>query len=253
MAQMIEEWPTLSGQLSKQRLYEQLVAELERLIVTGKIKPGSKLPPERDLAEQFTTSRTVVREAMKVLNSKGLVSVLHGSGVVVNPQASWNLVDPLALKVEGSWMHLLELRQVLETATARLASQRWIGAELEAIQQAMERMEAEIDISDKRIESDMAFHSAIANASHNPLLLRVLDSVADLLIAQRKALMDVPGAAQRSIAPHRQIYAAIAARQPDEAALAMYDHLEEVKGNFRLLGWADQELSTEVIDGKLRG
>jgi DNA-binding FadR family transcriptional regulator len=245
---MVKDFQDLSGQLTKQRLYEQLVAEFENLIVTRKIAPGSKLPSERELAEQFATSRTVVREAVKVLKSKGLVAVRHGSGVIVNPQSCWKLIDPLALKVNGSWGHLLELRQILEVETAELASQRWVSTELDAIRQAMENMEAEIDVSSKRIEHDMAFHSAIAKASRNPLLLRVLESVADLMVAQRRALLDVHGAAQRSVKAHRRVYNAIATRKDEEAAQAMYDHLEEIKGDFGLLGWTDQGL-LPVISG----
>jgi GntR family transcriptional repressor for pyruvate dehydrogenase complex len=198
--------------LVRQRLYEQLVIKLENLIVTGGIQPGSKLPSERELAEHFATSRTVVREAMKVLKSKGLVAVHHGSGVIVRPSYSWNLIDPLVLKVNGSWGHLLEVRQILEVEIAALASQRWVEPELDAIRQAGLRMEVEIGEPSKRMEHDMAFHRAIAEASHNPLLPRVLESVAHLFIAQRRALLNVPGAPERSVVAHRQIYNAIAAR-----------------------------------------
>lgn len=237
----MQELQDVPRHLTRQRLYEQLVGELENLIVTNKLKPGSKLPGERELAEQFATSRTVVREAMKVLKSKGMVSVRHGSGVIVNPRSCWSLIDPLALKLDNAWVHLLEIRRILETEIAALASQRRGHAELGAIRQALE-MEVRDDTSSTRIVHDMAFHNAIAEASKNPLLPQLVDSVADLMLAQREALLDVLGARQRSLQAHRRIYDAIAVSNAEEAAQAMHDHLQEVARDFNRLGWTDVEL-----------
>jgi GntR family transcriptional repressor for pyruvate dehydrogenase complex len=100
-------------------------------------------------------------------------------------------------------------------------------------------MEVALDYSDIRIRQDLTCHAAVAQAAHNPLLLRVLESIADLFVAQRKALLDVPGAPERSVVAHRKIYEAIAARNAAEAARAIYDHLAYVKDEFSRRGWGD--------------
>ncbi|HJW91583.1 MAG TPA: FadR/GntR family transcriptional regulator [Anaerolineales bacterium] len=218
-----------------ERMYEQIVAQIEEQIVSGVLIVGDKLPPERELAEQFQVSRTAVREAVKALQERGLVEVHPGRGTFITNAISKATRESLGLMMRitsnsrQGFSELFELREKLEPEMAALAALRATDEEIAAMIKAVETMDASMKDMDAYIAADNLFHQAIARATQNSLFATVLDPIIDLLIEQRKsnflAGVQSPQRAQRY---HKDILDAILQRNPDGAKEAMKSHLEQV-------------------------
>jgi DNA-binding FadR family transcriptional regulator len=164
-----------------------VVDALGRQIVAGEIAPGGSLPIEAELAGSFGVSRTVVREAVRVLVAKGLVDSSPMRGTRVRPRSSWHLLDPDVL---GWWAgvggaaeilaDLAEIRRIVEPPAARLAAERigrGPGGGLDELEDAWKAMQASVDDLDGFIEADLRFHGAILRATRNVLLDQLLAAV----------------------------------------------------------------------------
>lgn len=164
-----------------------VVDALGRQIVAGEIEPGGSLPIEAELADTFGVSRTVVREAVRVLVAKGLVDSSPMRGTRVRPRTSWHLLDPDVL---GWWAgvggaseilgDLAEIRRIVEPQAARLAAERigrGPGGGLAQLEDAWQAMQASVDDLDRFIEADLRFHGAILRATDNVLLDQLLAAV----------------------------------------------------------------------------
>jgi len=224
--------------LQHRKLYEQVVDHLRREILGGSYTSGDQLPNERRLAERFGVSRTVIREAMKSLMQNGLVEVRRGQGTfVVDGTAnalkqSFRMLMGLGSRQRATEM--VEVREILEPSIAALAARRHNDADLEALRQAIEAMDASADDAHAFIAADDRFHIALAVATRNHFVPRLLDSVVDLLQELRGHIFQVPGGAQRGQAHHRRILEAVAAHDPNAARQAMLAHLLQVRDDSRL-------------------
>ena len=175
------------------RLSEQVLHEMQRLIAEEYSEPGSRLPKETELAERFQVSRIVIREAMKILEDRGMVEVRAGRGtltVAPNPgrvkeSLLWLFRDqPMPTMAEMELM--LELRQVLEETSASLAAVRATEDDLQEIESALHGMASEDGSLENVIEADLRFHRAVLKAAHNPYLEMVLDPVMSTFLQQIK-------------------------------------------------------------------
>ncbi len=214
------------------RLFEQIVEQIESRIVAGELKIGDQLPPEWELAKQFQVSRTAVREAVKILREKGLIEIKAGRGTFVTnttPQTMRQSLD-LLMKIGSAdgYANLNEVREMMEPEIAALAASRVTEENLTAMEDAFQAMDAAYEDGDAFIESDLDFHLALAEATQNPLIPALLDTIVDLLREQRKRAAMVPGGLQRSQQHHRKILQAVRARDPQAARQAMQGHLEQV-------------------------
>jgi GntR family transcriptional regulator, transcriptional repressor for pyruvate dehydrogenase complex len=214
------------------RLYEQIVEQVEESILKGRLKPGERLPAERDLAQEFGVSRTAVREAIKTLREKGLVEAYSGRGTFVTSGTSQAFRQSLDLMVrinphEGL-LHLAELRQVLEPEIAARAATRIDEQLLATMQEAVAQMDAYLQDPDGYVEADLDFHLALAEAVGNPLILSLLDSIVGLLRAQRMRIFKVEGGPERGQFHHKRILAAIESHDAEKAREAMRAHLTQV-------------------------
>ncbi len=215
------------------KVYEQIVEQIEQLILSGKLRSGDRLPTERELAEQFQASRTAVREAMKTLAQKGLVDMRPGRGTIVidgTSQAMRHSLD-LVMRVgqAGNAANLVELREIFEPEIAALAAARATEAHIRALEQAVQVMDASLDHADDYIAADNDFHRALANATQNPLLLMLVDSIVDLLSEQRKQIFSVPGGSARGQVHHKQLLDTMRRHDPQSAREAMREHLRQVR------------------------
>lgn len=218
-----------------ERIYEQIVAQIEAQIVSGALKLGDKLPPERELAEQFKVSRTAVREAVKSLQEKGLVEVLPGRGTfIINAiskatSESLELMMKISSSSQAGFTELFEFRNVLEPELAALAAMRRSDDDMAALRQAVESMDASMDDMEAYIVADNLFHQSIARATQNSLFAQLLDPVIDLLIEQRKAnFLAGVQSPQRAQHYHKKIFDSILHGNPDDARNAMKSHLAQV-------------------------
>jgi GntR family transcriptional repressor for pyruvate dehydrogenase complex len=214
------------------RLYEQIVAQIEQQILNGKLRHGDRLPNERDLAEQFHVSRTVVREAVKALREKGLVQGYQGRGTFVTDGTARAVRHSLGLMIkigagEGA-RDLAEAREILEPEIAALAAKRATKAQLETIRQAVATMDTTLNNADAFVEADLQFHLALAQATQNPLIPTLIDPIVDLLREQRKNTFRHGGAARGQM-HHKKILDALLRRDPEAARAAMRAHLKQVK------------------------
>jgi len=218
-----------------ERIYEQIIAQIEHQIISGALKPGDKLPPERELADQFRVSRTAVREAVKALQEKGLVEVSAGRGTFVTNDISKATSESLQLLMKMStnnqtgYSDLFELRNILEPELAALAAIRRSTEDIAEIKRAIEIMDAALNDMEVYIAADNLFHQAIANATQNKLFAPLLDPIIDLLIEQRKAnFLAGVQSPQRAQNYHKKILEAISNSNPDDARRTMKAHLEQV-------------------------
>jgi DNA-binding FadR family transcriptional regulator len=198
------------------RLSSQVLQELQRLIATEYAAPGSRLPKETELAERFQVSRIVIREAMKILEDRGMVEVRAGRGTLTVPPRPdrvkesllWLFRDQPIPTIE-EMESMLELRQVLEETSASLAAVRATGENLKEIEEALGGMAREGDLS-YTIEADLRFHRAVMRAAHNPYLEMVLDPVMSVFVQQIK----VSDSFSTRLEMHRHIFEEIRDRNP---------------------------------------
>ena len=217
--------------IQSERLYERIVDQIDRLIMAGNLKVGDQLPAERELADQFTVSRTAVREAIKALREKGLVEIRLGRGTFVTNGAAGAVRHSLGLllKDENGFTNLVEVREILEPEIAALAATRVANENIVAMTEAVEIMETALENVEVFVEADLDFHLALAEATQNPLIPLLVDSVVDLLREQRKRTGNVEGGLARGQYHHKRILEAIIQRDPLAARQAMQDHLLQVR------------------------
>jgi len=214
------------------KVYEEVAARIRRLISDGHLKPGDRLPPERDLASALGVSRTSVRDAIRSLQASGLLEPRQGDGTVIRELSAETLVGPIAsalLARRDLLADLLYVRKMIEPAIAREAARRATPEEIRQLDAILARQAARLDTGGLAIEEDSAFHDMIARASRNQVVLKVIDVLMDLLREGRERSLQVRGRPQRSLRGHRQILEAIRSRNPDAAARAMLNHLESIE------------------------
>jgi DNA-binding FadR family transcriptional regulator len=231
-------------------LTQQIAQELGQRIVRGEYGPGDALPGEADLSAGLEVSRTVVREALKVLGAKGLIRSRPRVGPVVQPRRSWERLDSdiLAWSLHGEQLkvfldQLTEVRRIVEPDAARLAATRATSAELEHISTAFSAMEAAIANPAAFLEHDLAFHGAIIEAAHNDLLVGLLVTLRNGLAASRVVStgalrQDTPATAQAratALALHRTVLDALRARDGQRAHDAMVHLLGAVHTAIELM------------------
>ena len=209
-------------------LHGQVVHTIGRRILSGAIRPGELLPADPALR----ASRTVLREAIKVLAAKGLVESRPKTGTRVRPPESWNLLDPdvLAWQQEGMpqpafLRKLTEVRFIIEPAAAERAALRARPAALAALDAAFQEMDAALARSPVDYESfdqaDIRFHRAILQACDNDVLEQMSAMVYSALLVSFHATSRLPGRARASLPRHRAILEAIRRHQPRRAGAAM--------------------------------
>lgn len=226
---------TLYKTIKTSRLYEQIVQQIEDSVLSGALKPGDQLPPERELAEQFGVSRTAVREAMKSLREKGLVAAHSGRGTFVTDGTSQAIRQSFDLMMKigqaDGLQHLAEVRAILEPEIAALAAVRIEEQHLATMREAVATMERALRDPEAYIEADLDFHLSLAEAASNPLILSLIDSIVGLLREQRLRIFNVEGGPERGQYHHKRILAAVEARDPGKARAAMHDHLEQIRAD----------------------
>lgn len=202
-------------------------------IVSGELEPGAPLPPEPRLCEVFGVSRTVIREAVKVLEQKGLIYVKQGQGTRVTMRDEWNLLDPMVLA--ASVRHdkdlrilddLVDVRRVLESEMARQAALKAAAGDRAEMKRLLDRLAAEVVTPERHMLTDLDFHDVIMRASGN----RLGRAVVRTIHAEARASDWYNGYPQRgdceaSDVGHRHIYDCIAAGDPEGAATAMSEHI----------------------------
>jgi GntR family transcriptional repressor for pyruvate dehydrogenase complex len=230
-------------QVRRESLSAQAAEQIQQFIVRGELRPGDRLPPERELSEQLGVSRTVVREATKLLQERGLVKVLTGSGSFVSK------VEPAAISQSISlfmWGHghafhdLLEIRKMFEVEIAGLAAERATADEAQELEAALAQMTAAQPAVaagaaadgaglEKFVLADLLFHHILARASKNSLLPLLLSPINDLLHEFSRQASSLPGAPANAIHFHHTLLQGIRSRDSERCRAVMRDHLNDAE------------------------
>ena len=215
------------------RLYESVIEQIMNLIKNNKLKPGDKLPPERKLAEKLSISRGSLREAFRVLESRGLIKSKPGGGRYIREirKNGYNNTENIILSLEkSSILELLEAREMFEVKIAKIAAQRATTEDIELIEKALNKMGEEEELKDdKKTESDTEFHLAIASASHNFVFINIIRLHLDLLKETREKTWKIPGRREEQQEEHQAIFKAIKEHNSKKATEAMLKHLRNIR------------------------
>ena len=214
------------------RLHEDIVRQFQSIIRQGELRHGDRLPSERNLAERFKVSRSSVREAIRSLELQGLVVSRRGSGTFIDTENLDSVVALVAATLntgEDALREIFEMRHLLEPPIAALAAQRATADEVERMEEILEEQRGQIDAGATGVDSDTAFHFALASATHNSALLKVASAVEDILQRSRQKSMQEPGRPQRSLASHRHILDTVRDGNERGAQEAMEHHLTMVE------------------------
>ncbi|MBI4321148.1 MAG: FadR family transcriptional regulator [Chloroflexi bacterium] len=218
------------------RVYEGVVTQIEQLIAEGRLLPGDKLPPEREIADRFGVGRNSVREAIRKLELLGLVVCRQGGGTFVTEATIDNVAAPLvSILVHNPALcsEVLDFRRAFEPQIAALAAQRATERDIARIQELTEDFEKYVRAPSGpttiQIENDSQFHYAIACASQNGLVVRVMSAVMDLLVESRRQFSQSGYSHKTTADSHRAIFEAISKRDSSRARKAMESHLEQLR------------------------
>jgi len=210
---------------------------LGEAIVSGRYPPGSGIPPEPTLGEEFGVSRTVVREAIKSLVAKGLVSTGPKVGTRVLPAEQWNWFDPDVVAWQSRTglsreflRDLQELRRVVEPAAVRLAAERATPRDIAEIEAAYVGMKDAIDNGGDYVRYDLAFHQGLLRACHNLMVAQMSKALGALLRTSFEISTTKPDGPAHSLPLHRAVLDAVIARLPqkaERASLVLIDGAQE--------------------------
>lgn len=221
----------------RKSMHPQIVRDLGMRIVGGEFAPGSRLPGEAVLCAGYEVSRSVLREATRVLVAKGLVVSRQRAGVIVRPRSDWHLLDPDVLywliqaKPTGEFVGtLMTVRRIFEPAAAALAAQVASDEQLQGIAQAYAGME-EARTPEELLEPDLAFHRRIAEATGNDLLAYIGNMLSLALRESIKLSSQLPDTHSLSLPRHKAILTALLNRDALGARQATLVQLEETRGD----------------------
>ncbi|MCL4424930.1 MAG: FadR family transcriptional regulator [Firmicutes bacterium] len=215
-------------------LAEAVRREIEQLMIDGSLKPGSKLPPERDLATQLGVGMSTLREALRALEEQGAIEIVHGRGTFVRGVSHKAIKANLQFMVNfenNAYDDLLELRLLLETGLVKLAAMRRDPDDLKTLETFLKEM-AEAKSNEEIVEAGARFHLAIAKASKNSIAATVYEAVTQVISEVFRAHTKSPAQHNQSLNDHAAIYRAIADRNPDLAVQSALRHLEHLKRNY---------------------
>jgi GntR family transcriptional repressor for pyruvate dehydrogenase complex len=211
----------------RNKVYEEVAKQIERLIVK-KLKPGDKLPSERELADMLQVSRSSIRDAIRSLELVGLVEPRQGAGTIVRESATEPFANALERK-QKLVTELLDFRKMLEPPLAARAATHASTEEMSEMEEILERQEEKQDRGEVTIVEDAEFHYSVALASGNSVVLKVIDILMDLLRDTRERSLQLRGRPQKSLAGHKKILMAIKRRDAEAAKSAMRRHIEDVE------------------------
>ena len=224
--------------LKKTRLYEEIVKQLVDLINKGSLKPGDRLPTERELAVQLKVSRTAIREALRSLEMMGFIESKVGEGTFIKEITLNNVLDPFSnilLQDKKLIIELIEVRLLLESEIAKLAAGKINADKAAEMKNSLDLMEREIAEGGIGIKGENEFHNALARASENSAMSKILGMCGELLSASRLATLEIADQPRKSLEDHRKIYDAIRSGNKEESANLMREHLIKAQRNLENL------------------
>lgn len=237
---------------------ESIIEQIEVLLLSGVLKGGARLPPERELAERLGVSRPKLREALKTLEERGLIVVRHGDGTFV-AQLIGAAMSPALIALyarhTGAFLDYLEFRSAQEELAASLAAERATDADRDILCNIMRNFELAHETDDLELAqtTDIAFHSAIVDATHNSLLIHTMSSIYALtrqnMFYNRGFLRTLDGAGNKLLAQHKTILAEILNGDSSAAAAAAAAHIDFVRQSYLVHQSREQRQKIATLRG----
>ena len=207
---------------------ELVVQRIKELLGRGELKAGSRLPPERELADMLHISRPSLRTALKALSVMGVIHAKPGAGTYIAKSLPEVFTEPMhfmTLINNTSVEELFEARLIIESGLAELASERASDADIAALVEEVEEMKATTGDPEEFLKHDVRFHQAMAHAANNKLMSGVMDTVAQLLFHIRRQTITQTSALEEAIEWHEKIIAAMQKHDPKRAKETLSGHL----------------------------
>ncbi len=220
--------------MKKSRLYEGIVKQITDMIKCGELKPGDRLPTERDLAVELNVSRTAIREALRAMELMGIIESKVGGGTYIRELTLENLMDPLAgilSRNDRLTIELIEVRMLLEVEIAKQAARRVNEKNIQALEKSLQLMQKEIDDGGLGLKGDNAFHLELAKAADNLAMMSITRLCGELLNNTRKAALEALEDRRLGVRHHQAIFEAVKAGRAEEAGQLMRMHLETAYQN----------------------
>lgn len=227
------------GTFEKDALWEKIAARLLSLLKEKQLRPGDKLPPERELAAMMQVSRPSLREALRALSMMNVLEIRQGAGTFVSSLEPELLVEHLDFVLaldDSTFIRLFEARKILEVGIAALAAERITDEELADLEAGLAKSQEALGDAVAFLEADIELHKKITRAARNPVLSRIADSIGKLSFASRRRTVEIAGVQTQTLDDHRAIVAALKTRNPVAAQQAMLRHLENVEQKLKQLG-----------------
>jgi DNA-binding FadR family transcriptional regulator len=225
--------------IERQKVYELIAQQLLAQIGERRLQPRDPLPSERELTQLYRAGRSSVREALRILESKGVIEAVDGGFAVAAYANPLNSSLQLLLNLDQATMFdVYELRRILECEAAGLAAERHSASHLKLMDAAIDEMARGLERegaerAELYIDGDLRFHLAIAEATRNGVVLHTMRALRELIRRALVSIIVVPESAERSSDEHRRIRDAIAARDAEQARLEMRAHLERVESDIQ--------------------
>ena len=232
--------------LERQKLYRQVAEQIQSSVMRGELNAGDRLPSERDLAEQLGVSRTVIRDALRLLEERGLIRINIGDGTYVSEIQPKSISESISLYVrqkQTSYAHLAQVRRMIEVEIAALAAKNATPEDIERLEQAVQDAEQKIHSLREFVPSDIHFHRLLAEASQNPLLPMLLAPISEPLHDLSSRASSLPGAPEDALTHHKNILKCVKERDWRGARHAMNNHLDSAER------WG--QLAAQQIQGEI--
>ena len=225
------EGPRLIVPIKKTRVAEEVADRIRALLLDGTFPPDAPIPSERHLAEQFGVSRGSIRDALRTLETIGLLETRHGQGTYPHELSVERLVAPLASVMSyrpDLQDELIDVRRMFEPAVARVAALRATEEDLADLQRVLDTQRQKLKTGQSAIAEDTAFHAILARATRNRVVMNIMATLNDLLVESRTHSLLQKGRPARSIDGHEAVVAALRRKDADGAAQAMYNHISQI-------------------------
>lgn len=227
--------PTVSQQdfqvVRKTRVSEGIIQQIRDLITSGRLNRGDRLPAERDLAKILGVGRSTVREAIRALESLGVLETRAGEGTFLSasPESGRDLLTARLFETWDNQRKLFEVRQVIEPDLAAFAARRATTEQIARMRQALDEQERLIQQGDIGMKADTEFHFLLAEAADNDVLFKLMHGLMDLMRETREASLQQGNRPLHSLRQHRAILRSIEARDAAQAQRKMTEHIREME------------------------